>query len=229
MDTKNKLQFNLSAKKREAAKEKGFIPAVVYGQKIDNFNIAVNYKDFVDIFNKAGENTLIDLSIEGEKKSFPVLVYDFQKDPVSDNLIHIDFYKPDLEKKVVATVPIKFIGVSKAVKDLGGTLIRDAFELEVKALPLDLPHEIVVDISPLNNFGDEIFIKDINLSEGVEILKDLEDIVVSVVAPTKVEEELEKPIEEKIEEVEKVAPEEGEESEEAEEKEEEPKKEEENK
>jgi large subunit ribosomal protein L25 len=208
MDSKSKLQLSLVARKRDKAKEKGFIPAIVYGQKIGNFNIAIEHKDFINIFKQSGENTLINLHIEGEKKSFPVLVHEFQKDPLSGDFIHIDFYKPDLEKEVTALVPIKFIGVSGAVKDLGATLVKNVFDLEIKALPLDLPHEIIVDITPLENFGDEIFVEDIKLPEQVKILKDSKDIIVNVSAPTKVEEELEKPIEEKVEEVKTVKPEE---------------------
>lgn len=223
MDSKNKIQFSLKAKKRDLSenndslREKGLIPAVVYGQKIDNFNILIDYKDSNDIFQQTGENTLIDLEIEGEKNSFPVLIHDFQKDPVSGNLLHLDFYKPDLEKEVVALVALKFIGQSKAVKDKGGTLVKNLFEVEVKALPLNLPHEIIVDINKLEEFGDEIFIKDLKVAEGVEILKDPEDIIATVAEPTKIEEELEKPIEENIEEVETVGKKEEEEEEEIEE------------
>ena len=226
MDSKNKLPFKLKAKKRGSSdknnslRKRGFIPAVVYGQKIPNFNIAIDYKSGYDVFQQTGENTLIDLEIEGEKNSFPVLIHDFQKDPLSGNLVHLDFYKPDLEKKVVVSVPLNFVGQSRAVKDKGGTLVKNIFELEVKALPLNLPHEIAVDISQLEEFGDEIFVKDLRLAEGVEALKDPEDIIVSVVEPTKIEEELEKPIEENIEEVETVGKKEEEKEEEGAEKEE---------
>jgi len=209
MPSKEKLQFSLNAKKREivgkknqAQRENGLIPAVLYGQKINNLNLFVDNQEFSKIFEQAGENTLINLKVEGKKDDFTVLIYELQKDPLSGDFMHIDFYQPDLTKKVSTLVPIKIIGQSDAVKNEGGTLVKNANELEVKALPMDLPHELVVNVNSLENFGDEIFVKDIEISENVEILRNSNDVLITVVAPTDVEHELEKPIEEKVEEVE---------------------------
>jgi len=205
----------------------GLLPAVVYGHKIDNTSLSLDEIEFNKVFGEAGENTLIDLKI-GDK-SVSVLVHDIQKDPLKGNIIHVDFYKPDLEKVVKALVPLTFIGVANAIKDFGGTLVKHANELEVEALPIDLPHQIEVDISKLGDIGDEVFVKDLDLPENVKILKDPEEGLVTVAAPAKVEEELEKPIEEKLEDIEatKEKEKEEEEGEEGEEKkpEEEPKEE----
>ena len=212
MAFKEKLQFSLKAKKREvkgkknqAQRKNGLIPAVLYGQKTENLNIAIDSREFGKVFEQAGENTLIDLQVEGKKESSPVLIYDLQKDPLSGDFLHIDFYQPDLEKEVTALVPIKIVGQSYAVKSKGGTLIKNANELEVRALPLNLPHELIVNVDSMKEFGDEIFIKDIELSEGVKILKDANDVLITVSAPTDVDHELEKEIEEKVEEVETIS------------------------
>jgi len=116
MPIKEKLQFSLKAKKREvigkknqAQREKGLIPAVLYGQKTDNLNLFVDDQEFSKIFQQAGESTLIDLQVEGKKDSLQVLIYDFQKHPLSGDVLHIDFYQPDLTKKVTTLVPIKII------------------------------------------------------------------------------------------------------------------------
>ncbi|GAI38315.1 unnamed protein product, partial [marine sediment metagenome] len=111
-------------------------------------------------------------------------------------------------------VPIVFEGEAPAVKELDGTLVKEIQEVEIKALPQNLPHEIKVSIENLKTFEDEILIKDLKLPEGVKIQKEPNEIVAVVTSPEKVEEELEKPIEEKVEEVEEV-----EEAEEKEEKE----------
>jgi len=113
------------------------------------------------------------------------------------------FISLSLEEEIEAEVPLIFEGEAPAVKDLGGTFIKNISELKVKALPQDLPKEIVVNIEKLKTFEDQILIKDLKVPSGVTILREKEEIVAQVLPPEKVEEELEKPVEEKIEEVEK--------------------------
>ncbi len=178
------------------------IPAVLYGYKTENITLNVDKIEFDKLFREAGESTLIELDIDG--KSIIVLVHDIQKDTVSGEIIHIDFYKPDLEKKVQVVIPLYTEGEPAAVKNHGGTLVKNINDLEVNALPNNIPHEITINVEGLENIGDEVAIKDISLPEGVEILRDPDEIVVTIVAPTNVEEELERPIEEKVEDVEAI-------------------------
>ncbi len=207
--------LTLTARKREkgnpdSLRNKGVLPAVIYGPKVKPQPIQVDFKNFLEVYEKAGESTLISLDLEGEKHT--VLFYDISKDSLSGNPIHADFYQPILTEKVEATVPVVFEGEAPAVKDLGGTLVEEIQEVEVKALPQNLPHEIKVDVSALRTIDDEILVKDLNISQGVEILKEPDEIVVNVLPPQDVEKELEQPVEEgKVEEVEKVGEEEGEE------------------
>ena len=191
-------------KKTKSIKEAGKIPAVVYGPGVKNASIIIDYKDFQKIFKQAGASSLIELNIEGEKEKRPVLIHEIQKDPVSDKFIHVDFFQASLKEEVEATVPLVFFGVAFAEKELGGTLVKNITEVEVKALPQNLPHEIKVSIDGLKNFGDHILIKDLILPENVKILKKPDEIVASVAQQQKIEEELEKPIEENVESIEKV-------------------------
>jgi large subunit ribosomal protein L25 len=216
--------ISLSAEPREqlgrqakGLREKGLLPAVVYGQKTENLALVLDFRDFEKLFSQAGEHSLIDLKIKGKKEGLPVLIHDIQRDVLTGKIIHVDFYRPNLEEKVKTSIPLKIEGESIAVRDLSGTLVKSMSELEVRALPMNLPHEIVVNIDSLKTLGSEIFVKDLKLPEGVEILKDPEEVIVLVAAPARVEEELEKPIEEKVEEVEGVVKE-GEEKEKEEEK-----------
>jgi len=223
--------FILKAQKREVVGKKvknlrrqGVLPAVLYGPKIKNISLAINSKEFDKIYNKAGESSLISLEIDpsmgsGQVKKFPVLIHEVRKDPLTNEPIHVDFYQPILTERIEAAVPLVFEGTSLAVKDLGGTLVKEIQEIIVKALPQNLPHEIKVNIEKLKTFEDEILIKDLQTPEGVELQKKLNEIVAVVTPLEKVEEELEKPIEEKIEEMEET--EEKEEKEKLEEKEEE--------
>ena len=199
--------FNLSAKIRKeekpgALRNKGFLPAVLYGPKIENFSLQMNEKEFEKIFKEAGESSLIKLKID--ENEFLVLIHDSQKDPLKGNFIHIDFYQPALDEETEATVPLEFVGEAPAVKELAGTLVKNIKELEVKALPQNLPHDIKVNVENLKTFEDSIAIKDLKIPEGVKILKEPEEVIALVTPPEKVEEELEKPVEEKVEEVEKV-------------------------
>ncbi len=191
------------------------IPCVLYGPKIKNTSLEIDLKEFTKLYKQAGESSLVTLEMEENKKSV-ALIHEVQLDPLTDSIIHVDFYQPILTEEVEATVPLIFEGVAPAVKDLGGTLVKEIQELEVKALPEKLPHDIKVSIDKLKTFEDEILIKDLQVPEGVTILKDPEEIVVNVFESEaeKIEEELEKPVEEDVEKVEKVDEKEGEEAEE---------------
>lgn len=184
-------------KKVKSLRKKGILPAVLYGQKIKPQSLEVDLKEFEKVYKIARESSLVSLEIEGKK--IPVLIHDVQKDPLTEKPIHVDFYHPSLKEEVEAKIPLIFEGEAPAVKELGGTLVKNITEIEVKALPQDLPHEIKVNIENLKTFDDLILIKDLKTPKGVKILKNPEEIVAKVLPPEKVEEELKKPIEEKIE------------------------------
>ena len=214
-----KIRRELGKKVKNLRKE-GKIPAILYGPGIKNLPLEIEAKEFEKALKEAGESSLIKLEVRGQKsgvKEFTVLIHEIERDPLTLKPIHIDFYQPKLKEEVEALVPLIFEGESKAVKELGGTLVKNISEVKVKALPLNLPKEIKVSIEKLRTFEDEIFVSDLKLPEGVKILKGLREIVAFTAPPEKVEEELEKPIEEKVEEVEKVVEKKEEEKEEGEE------------
>lgn len=200
----------LSAKIRQVSdvRKESIIPAVLYGSKIESISLNVDSKEFEKIYKEAGKNTLVELKIEGGNKEFLVLIYQIQFDVISGKPIHIDFFQPSLKEKTEAKIPLVFEGESEAVNDFGATLVKNFFELEVKALPQDLPSEIKVSINGLKTFDDEIFVKDLEIPKNVEVLRGPDEVIATVSPPEKVEEELEKPIEEKVEDVEKVGEEE---------------------
>jgi len=190
------------------------IPAVLYGPEIESISIAVDRKEFEKVYKQVGE-TLIDLDVEGKKYS--VLIHDEQVHPLTQALLHVDFYQPNLKEEVETEVPIELVGEAPALKS-GGTLIANMKEITVKALPKDLPSKITIDVSTLVTFEDSITAKDIKLPAGVTIeIENPEEVIVQVVEPENIEEELAKPIGEVEKEPEK-AGEKKEEAEEAEEK-----------
>ncbi len=218
LSLKAKIRKEIGKKVKKRRKQ-GLLPAVLYGPKIKNLIIELDSKEFESIYKEAGESSLISLQVDNDK--FSVLIHEVKKDPLTGKPIHADFYQPILTEEVEATVSIVFEGEALAIKELGGTLVREISEIEVKALPKDLPHEIKVNIDGLKTFDDEILVKDLKLSEGVTAQRDKNEIVAVVTPPEteKIEEELEKPVEEKVEEVEEA--EEKEEGEKPEEKKEE--------
>lgn len=177
-----------------ALRASGRIPAVYYGRGQPTVHLSLDYQKFRKIFQKAGENTIIELDI-GPKK-FPVLVHDIQYDAVSDRIAHVDFIHVDMQKEVTTTVKIVCTGTSPAVKNMGGILDIQKHEVKIKCLPKDLIHSIEVDVSPIVDYRTSIHVKDLNVPAGIKILDSAEDTVVTA-TPPKAEEEA-KPAEQAV-------------------------------
>ncbi|MBU1292362.1 50S ribosomal protein L25 [Patescibacteria group bacterium] len=175
----------------DKVRKQGFIPAVLYGQKVKNLNLSVNINDFEKIYQEAGESTLIKLKTDDvhEKKERVVLIHSVDRDAVTDRFTHIDFNQIKMDQVIIVEVPLIFIGESDAVKSQGGTLIKSIQDVEIEALPQNLIHEIKVDISTLETFDDNIYIKDLKIPETVKLTADPEEVIVSVIPP-RTEEEL---------------------------------------
>lgn len=174
--------------KTNKGRKLGLIPAVVYGKEVSPESIWVNNLDLKRLLKKAGESTLIDLSIEN-KAAHKVLVYDIQKDPVNGKFLHVDFFQVKMNEKIETEVELEFVGESIAVKEQAGVLVKNMDEVEVSCLPGDLPSSITVDISALKTFEDRICVKDLKVGKGVEIKLDPETVI-ALVAPQRKEEEL---------------------------------------
>jgi len=172
---------DLFGRKVSRLRKDGQIPANIFGKKIKSEAISVNAKEFTEVFKKAGETQIIDL---GGK---PVLVSNIQTDPISDSVIHIDFRQVDLTEKISAKVPVELEGESPAEKQNLGTVVQQIHEIEVEALPPDLPEKITIDATILIEVDQAIYVKDLKVDKKVEIKTDLESIVVKVEPPTKEE------------------------------------------
>jgi large subunit ribosomal protein L25 len=193
-----------TGRKLKILRGKGFIPAVVYGPGHKPVSIQVAYNEFKKAFDETGESTLLKLKVDDHIKN--VLIHDVSVDPIDDTFIHVDFYQVIMDKTIKTHVQLLFVGEALAVKSLEGVLIKNLTELEIEALPKDLPHEIKVDISFLDSFDKHIRVKDLQIPEGVKVLAEPEELVVSVIPPRSEEElkELEEKPKEKVGEVEVV-------------------------
>ena len=181
----NAKKRDILGKKVKSIRNIGLIPAVIYGYGAKNTPLELKSGEFLKCWKKAGESKLVELDIDGEKKN--VLISEVQVDPLSDQPIHADFHAVRMDEKIRARVPIEFIGESSAVRNLGAVLVKVMHDVEVEALPANLPGEITIDISSLNNFEDRIFIKNIRIDQAVELLANPEDVVVLVTEPKKEE------------------------------------------
>lgn len=182
----------------------GFIPAIVYGHNIPTVNLAVQYGPFEKAFKKAGESTLVNLVIDG-KASRNVIIHDVQRHYLNSRYQHIDFLEVSMTEKMTATVPLEFVGVSKAVKENGGTMVHVLSEVEVECLPADLPSHIEVSIDALNTFEDSIRVSDLKVPAKVTILTDADETVAKVDEPRDLEAELAVPVVEDVSKVEGAA------------------------
>ena len=184
-----KAVLGLKAKTREEKKKavgilrkQGKIPAVLYGHGIKPTNLVLDYAVFDKLYKKAGESTLVDLSIN-DSESVKVLIQDYQVDPVTNKFIHVDFHQVRMDEKINTEIPIKFIGDAPAIKDLSAVLVTSMGSLEVECLPNDLVSEIEVDLSSLKEFDDAIHVSDITPPPGITFKNVPQDVVALVQAP----------------------------------------------
>ncbi|MBI2483657.1 50S ribosomal protein L25 [Candidatus Uhrbacteria bacterium] len=186
--------YSLNAEKRtvtgksvQALREQRFIPGILYGNGIEPLMLTVQKSEFDKVYREAGASQLVNVTIEGSEP-IAVLIHDVQRDPRLNTAFHIDFYRVNLKEKLTAEIQLRLIGESKAVKALGGILVKGIDHVEVRCLPTDLVPEIAVDISVIKDFEHSIRIKDIIAPLGIDILNDENVIVVSVMAPLSEEE-----------------------------------------
>lgn len=165
----------------------GVLPANIYGREVKSQSVQVKLADFLKTFEEAGETGLISLQVDGVEH--PVLIHNVQYHPITDAPVHADFFEVNLKEKVTATVPIEFTGESPIEKSQEGIVVPQLREVEVEALPTDLPENITVDVSELTEVGQAIKVADLKVDrEKVEVKGDPEQIVVVIEEPAKVEE-----------------------------------------
>lgn len=177
------VQRTVLGKKVRTLREQGKVPAVVYGHGVSPVALTVEALELARAYRQAGESSLVELSIEGGNNRKNVLIHDVSRDPLTGAFIHVDFYEVKMNEKLTAKVPLTFTGEAPATKGLGGTLVKNIHEVEVEALPKDLPHDLSVDVSSLETFEDHISVGDIPLPPGVRVLADPAEIVAVVVPP----------------------------------------------
>lgn len=170
----------ITGRKVKILRREGILPANIYGKEIKSLSIQLNLKSFLPVYKQVGETGLVELKIAGEEKNRPVLIHNVQLDPLKNQPIHADFYQVDLKKKVTTEVPIELVGESPAVSQKIGILIQPLNEVEVEALPTELPDKFELDISSLKVVDDAVTVADLKVPEGVKILTSEKEILVKI-------------------------------------------------
>lgn len=164
-------------------RREGWVPAVVFGAKIDAMPIKAEERELRRALADAGSTALIDLYIDGEKEPHVVLARDIQRDILTSRLQHVDFYQVQLDHKVKTSPRLDIVGVSPLVESGEAVLVQVLNQVEVECLPTDLVDAIEVDVSSLETLDDSVLISDLPVPSGVTIMADPSDVVVSVVRP----------------------------------------------
>ncbi len=167
-------QFTLVAEKREITGKKvkmlrreGLVPIVVYGPSYDSTNLQVKWTDLRHVLVNAGGTQIINLDVAGE--TVPTLARYVQRNPIRGDVLHVDFYRVDMNRPIRAEVPLLAVGETEIVEVGTAIITQNLTNVEVEALPANLPQQIDVDISGLVEIGDSILVQDLNLPAGVTI------------------------------------------------------------
>ncbi len=177
-------RYNLKVEKRtvlgkqvKKLRREGILPCNIYGKDLESTAVQVPEKDFLAVFKEAGETGLVDIEL-GDKKT-PVLIHNMQKN-FRGAILHADFFQVNLKEKVKTMVPLEVIGEPKAVTEKIGILMNIISEVEVEALPAELPEKIEVNVEHLANIDDQITVADLKVPEGVTVLTEAEQVVAKI-------------------------------------------------
>lgn len=186
--------MELAVQKREkfgkavsTLRQQGLIPAELYGRGVENLHLAIPVKEFKKVFKQAGESSMVNVVLGNEKR--PVMISGVATDPVTDEVLSVDFYQVRLDEKIKIKVPLEFTGEAPAIKDFKGILVKAMQELEVEALPTNIPRSLIVDLTKLAAIGQSVYAKDLAVPSDVKLLVGPEAVIATVTAQMTEEQE----------------------------------------
>lgn len=165
-------------KKVKKLRKEGLLPANIYGKDVKSEAVQLPQKEFLSTFKEVGETGLVELQVDGKVR--PVLIHNVQYDSMTNTPLHADFYQVNLKEKVKTKVALVFVGEPEAVTNKVGILLEQLSEIEVEALPTDLPENIEVNVEKLANVDEQIAVGDIKAPAGVTVLSDANQVVAKI-------------------------------------------------
>lgn len=167
-------------RKVKKIRREGILPANIFGKKVKSLAIQLLMKDFLPVYQKVGETGVVELKVKDEEKVRPALIHNVQLDPISDQPLHTDFYQVDLKEKITTNIPVELIGEAPAVEQKIGILIQPLDEVEVEALPTELPEKFIIDISSLKEVNNAITVADLKSPTGAKIITSLKEVLAKI-------------------------------------------------
>lgn len=174
----------------KALRREGLLPAVLYGTGIEPIPLELEVPEAKKVLTRLGSSTLVSLKVG--RQTHQVLVREIQRDVIRWDMIHVDFLKVAMDEVIRTSVPIELVGEAPAIRELGGVLVSGLAEIEVEALPADLPDRMMVDLEILAEIDDTITVGDLSFGKGVEVLTGLNEVLARVIY--QVEEEIEEEV-----------------------------------
>jgi large subunit ribosomal protein L25 len=187
----------VTGKKVKVLRRGGVVPIHMFGRGIESQSLQADSRTLSVVLPQAGTNVPITIDVDGQDGDNVCFVRQVQRHPVSEALLHVDFQRVDISRKVSAEVPLLLEGVSLAVEEMEGTLLQTLSSISVEALPMSMPASFTVDISILDDFDKTIRVATLQTDEDVTILNDGEEMIATVVRPRVEEEEV--PVDEELE------------------------------
>ena len=173
---------NRIGKKVKFLRREGKLPAILYGKSMDNpIPVTMDNAETSKIMRQISSSTLVTIDVDGEEHM--TLVRDFQVDPIYGTLQHVDFLVVSMSEKVSTMITVQVEGVAPIIEAEGGLLVTGMEQIEIQALPQDLPGHLSIDVSGLVAFGDTLYVRDVHLPSGVELLTDPDELLIVATAP----------------------------------------------
>ncbi|MFO7887352.1 MAG: 50S ribosomal protein L25 [Eubacteriales bacterium] len=190
MKLKSTFRDDTGTSRSKKIRSTGAIPAVLYGKDIEVKTIQIDNKEFKEILSSEGRNAIVDIELDGE--SYFAMLKDVQTHPITNDILHLEFYNIDRSQKVEVTIPIRLVG--KEISKFEGAVVHQLDEVEIRCPSTEIPRQIKLDVSELT-LGHSLHVSDLEAIEGIEILNDPDEMIVSV---TTIDEEPEDELEEEL-------------------------------
>jgi len=174
---------DIVGKKVKQLRRQGILPGVVFGHGVESVPIQIDLKEFLQVYRQAGKNALVTLKIDQSRKPRHTLIQSVTKNPRTGKPLHFNLYQVSMTEEITSEVPLTFINEAPAVKISGGVVLHNLANIQVKCLPGDLPHNVEIDLSGLSEIDQSLYVRDLQVSEKVQVLTDPDELVVKILPP----------------------------------------------